>query len=149
MSQTSHQNEAPSLEGAFEDAATAKNATPHKSTKRISPLSVRFTEAERAMLQERAGQQSLSAYVRDTVLDGKAVPRRKSQTTSVDHALIGKALGLLGKSRLSQNMNQIAKGINQATLPLTPDVLLDVKDACEDIRLMHKALLIALGLQGE
>ena len=147
MSQTSQ--EKPAIKDVFEEAATTENATSRKPEKRISPLSVRFTQAERAMLRERAGQQSLSAYVRDTVLDGKTAPRRKAQTTTIDHALIGKALGLLGKSRLSQNMNQIAKGINQATLPLTPDVLLDLKDACEDIRLMRKALLIALGLQGD
>ena len=109
---------------------------------------MRFTEAERALLQQRAGRQSFSAYVRDTVLGGQVAPRRKSQTTSVDHALIGKALGLLGQSRLSQNMNQIAKGMNQGSLPITPDVLLDVMDACEDIRLMRKALLIALGSAG-
>jgi len=149
MSQTSHQNETPNLENAFDSAVKVQNAPSRKLAKRISPLSVRFTEEERALLQQRAGRQSLSAYVRDSVLGGQAAPRRKSQTTSVDHALIGKALGLLGQSRLSQNMNQIAKGMNQGNLPITPDVLLDVKNACEDIRPMRKALLIALGLQGE
>ncbi len=142
MNTTSPQNQSMSARKAFKFATNSQS-----KPKRISPVSVRFTPEERERLQHSAGRQSLSAYVRRKALDGDVSPRKALQVTSIDHALIGKVLGMLGQSRLSQNMNQIAKGLNMGTLPVTPDVVMDVSAACDDIRLMRDALIAALGLR--
>ncbi len=54
---------------------------------------------------------------------------------------------MLGKSRLSANMNQIAKAANRGTLPLTPDLVGDLNAACSDIKYMRWLLVSSLGLK--
>lgn len=125
------------------DFGLATSAKP----KRPSPVSIRFTENERTLLKQRAGQRSISAYVRDKALGEDAAPRRKTRTATADYEMLGKVLGALGQSRLSQNMNQLAKQANMGALDVTPDVTTDLCNACEDIRLMREALIFALGLR--
>ena len=139
------------VDQTFNEAASgypAKGLSISGKQKRISPISVRFSEKERALLVQYAGRQSLSAYVREKVLGDHTEQRRKTQASSVDQALFAKGLALLGQSRLSQNVNQIAKGLNSGTLAVTPDVVAEVQQACSDVRLIRQALLTALGRRG-
>lgn len=123
--------------------------------KAAAPFSIRFTDKERAILAREAGTLSLAAHIR-TKLFGDAVSRRRSrnpsrkpQRPSVDRQALGRVLGELGKSRLASNMNQIAKAANMGALPVTPELLSDLKNACADIRTMRAMLIGALGLGPE
>lgn len=53
----------------------------------------------------------------------------------------------LGRSRLSNNLNQLAKAANLGALPLTQEVEAELSAACAAIRYMRHALLVALGIE--
>lgn len=116
-------------------------------TKRVPPFSIRFTAEERERLSSAAGNMALSAYIKGRLFDGMPpVPRQRSHSR-VDQSKIGQALAMLGQSRLSANMNQIAKAANRGTLPLTPDLIEDLNSACADIEYMRWLLVSSLGLK--
>jgi hypothetical protein len=54
-------------------------------------------------------------------------------------------LGALGQSRLSANLNQLAKAVNTGSLPVTPETEADLKAACKDVLALRADLLRALG----
>ena len=58
-------------------------------------------------------------------------------------ALIAK----LGKSRLSQNINQLAKAVHTGSLPVTPETEADLQKASKDIADIRLLLIEALGLK--
>ena len=117
--------------------------------KRPAPLSLRVTDAERDFLKRAAGSRSVNAYIREKVFGDVATPRRTYRKPRPDDAAIGKALAELGQSRLSSNMNQIAKAANLGTLPVTPELSEELASACADIRAMRSALVEALGLKDQ
>ncbi len=116
-------------------------------TKREPPFSIRFTPEERKRVAAAAGNMPLSAYIKARLFDGlPAVPRQRSHSR-VDQSKIGQVLAKFGQSRLSANMNQIAKAANRGTLPLTPDLVKDLNGACSDIKYMRWLLVSSLGLK--
>lgn len=136
-------------------SVSAGEGRPKEKRKAAAPFSIRFTDEERAILARDAGKLSLAEHIR-AKLFGDAVSRRRSrnpsrkpQRPSADCQALGKALGELGKSRLASNMNQIAKAANMGALPVTPELLSDLKSACADIRTMRTTLIEALGLVPE
>lgn len=73
-------------------------------------------------------------------------PRKKRGNSPVqDKEALGRMAGALGQSRLSQNMNQLAKAVNSGSLPVTPETEAEIKEACREIAEMRAALLAALG----
>ena len=54
-------------------------------------------------------------------------------------------MGALGGSRLSSNLNQLAKAVNTGSLPVTPETEDDLKQACREVAEMRAELLRALG----
>ena len=73
------------------------------------PFSIRFTFEERARLDAERGRHSLAAYIRERLFGDEASVRKKPGNTSVgDVEALGRVLGALGNSRLSQNINQLA-----------------------------------------
>ena len=112
-----------------------------------SPFCVRLSDEEKARLRADAGGRPLGAYVRDRLFGEAAQKRRISRKPKVDDEALGRVLAALGQSRLSSNLNQIAKGVNTGTLPLTPDVEADMRKACEAVAAMRRDLVKALGLQ--
>jgi hypothetical protein len=54
-------------------------------------------------------------------------------------------LGALGRSRLSSNLNQLAKAVNTGSLPVTPETEADLRQACRDVAEIRADLLRALG----
>ncbi|MEJ7926700.1 hypothetical protein WG908_08030 [Sphingobium sp. AN641] len=55
-------------------------------------------------------------------------------------------MALLGQSRLSSNVNQLAKAANSGSLPVTPETESDLRHACRDIAEIRRMLMRALGL---
>ena len=114
---------------------------------RSTPLSIRFTEAEKARLRALAGNRTLSLYIRERALDGDAAPRTRVRQPVKDAEPLGRLLGLLGQSRLANNLNQLARAANQGSLPLTAEVEADLRAACAEVHEMRLLLLRALGLK--
>ena len=121
--------------------------------KRPPPFSIRFTEEERAWLNREAGNLPPSHYIRaklfpsDVVMQSARRSIRRAHQPRVDQPALASALGLLGQSRLSSNLNQLAKAANLGVLPVTPDLEADLEQACVDVRAMRSALMAALGLK--
>lgn len=114
------------------------------------PFSLRLTFDERAQLEKEAAGMPLGQYIRQKALDGKARPRRTRGRFPVkDHEALGRVLGLLGGSRLSSNLNQLARAVHTGSLPVTPETEAALKQACRDVRQMRSDLLQALGLTPE
>ena len=115
--------------------------------KRIAPFSLRLSAHERAEIERRADGMPIGAYIKSLVLSSPAGGRSRSHP--VDRQELARVLSALGQSRLSQNMNQIAKAANLGTLPVTPETEQELKQACYDIACMQLMLMKALGKKPE
>ena len=114
------------------------------------PFSLRLTFEERTALEAAAGGQPLGRYIREKVL-GENVAERKPYGKSPvkDHVALGRVLAGLGQSRLSNNLNQLARAVNSGSLPVTPDTEACLLEACRDVQQLRADLVKALGLQPE
>lgn len=110
------------------------------------PFSLRLTFEERQRLEAEAGDMPLGAFIRKRLLsDGAAQRKRKGNSPVKDKAALARVLGALGQSRLSSNLNQLAKAVNTGSLPVTPETEADLKAACREIAALRADLLRALG----
>lgn len=119
--------------------------------KRPSPFPVRFSDAERAYLEQLAGNLSLGSYIRQELLKDfeqkETQPRRKLRKPSIDDQKIAALLAGLGQSRIPNNLNQLAKAANCGTLDTSEEVEKQLEEACAAVLAMREALFIALGLR--
>jgi len=112
------------------------------------PFSLRLTFEERAKLEKQAAGMPLGAYIRKQVFGKDATPRKTRGKHPVkDHVALGRVLGALGQSRLSSNVNQLARAVNTGSLPVTPDTEQSIIEACEAIEEIRIELLRALGTE--
>ncbi len=116
-------------------------------SERATPLSVRFTDAEKARLKDLAGSRPVGQYIRDQALQGESVPRAARRSPVKDAEPLAQLLGLLGQSRLGSNLNQIVKAAHQGSLPVKEELDADLRRACAEVFEMRVLLLRALGLQ--
>lgn len=142
-----------SLTNAFDPAATGTAPAPPAgriARKREAPFSLRLSPDERARLIDEAAGAPLGAYIKAKVLGG-AVPLRMRRTGLAveDRAALAQALGMLGRSRIAGNLNQLAHAANIGALPLDPETMADLLDAVEAMRDIRRLLLTALGLKPE
>ena len=114
-----------------------------------SPYSMRFTAEERAWLDQMAGDVPLSDFLRSIIFEEAQLSKRRRRRKSPvkDAQLLTKVLGELGKSRLANNLNQLAKQTNSGSLEVSPDIEKVLQQACGDIQLMRHWLMEALGIQ--
>lgn len=118
--------------------------------KRLAPFSLRLNEEERARLVAEAAGAPLGSYVK-AKLFGETPPVRMRRSSLVveDRASLAQALALLGRSRLSSNLNQLAHAAHIGALGVTPDVEDELRAALGDVRAIRALLLFALGLKPE
>jgi hypothetical protein len=110
------------------------------------PFSLRLTAAERARLESDAAGKTLGTYIRERLLGENAAPRKRRGNSPIkDHEALGRVLGALGQSRLSSNLNQLAKAVNTGSLPVTPETEAELKQACREVSDLRDELLRALG----
>jgi len=125
----------------FNAAAAAKS-----KKKREAPFSLRLSFEEKSALREAANGVPLGAYIKAKLFDEPLGKVRRRNTNPVkDHEALGRVLGSLGRSRLSQNLNQLARAANTGALPVSPDVEAEIRAACADVQAMRGELLRALG----
>ena len=151
MSQSLSKNfaNAPDLKADFQNPPLKKTRSKPKPPK---PYSIRLTDEERAILRRECGSRSWSGHIRKKLFDGqipagRTVSTRKPRLAPEDHKALAELLATLGGSRLSQNLNQIAKAANMGALPLTPDLVTELHQAFADIQHMRFELISALGLR--
>jgi len=113
--------------------------------KPLHPFSLRLTVEERERLVAEAKGKPLGVYIRERLLGDSTAPRKLRRKPAADQAGLAKVLGMLGQSRLANNLNQIAKAAHIGVLVVSPALLEELEDACRDIRIMRDALLSALG----
>src|SRR3546814_4492279 len=78
--------------------------------KRPAPFSLRLTFEQRAQLEQDAGGMSLAAYIQSRLFDSEnPAPRRRGKRPVKDYQALAQVLGKLGQSRLSANLNQLAR----------------------------------------
>ena len=115
-----------------------------------APFSLRLTFEERAALEQAAGDMPLGAYIRSEVFRGKKTrPRRRRRRPVKDFQALGQLLGELGRARLANNLNQLARAANTGSLPVTPETEKAIREACAEIRQMRELLMTALGFAPE
>lgn len=120
---------------------------PKHTKKQTSPFCLRLTPEERALLECEAAGLSLGEYIRLRVFDENRTKRRTCNKHQVkDHKLLSQLLGELGQSRLSNNLNQLAKSANSGLLIVIPEVKTALLNACADIRHIRETLMKSLGL---
>jgi len=123
------------------------NNIPIGGGRRPPPFSLRLTQDERAELERMAGSMSLSSCIKARLFDSEApAPRRRRRRGVKDERALRQLLAMLGSSRLSQNMNQLAKAAHVGNLPLRDEVERDLNKACGDIQMMRVILMRALGI---
>lgn len=109
------------------------------------PFSMRFTKAERALLDGEAGPLPLSDYIRRCLFAAPDARKRAYRRPVRDDAALGLVLDALGRSRLPQNLNQLAKAAHSGSLPVTPETEQALQAACSDVAQMRQWLMTALG----
>ncbi len=120
-----------------------------RAKKREAPFSLRLSFEEKAALREAANGVPLGAYIKAKLFDeGLEKVRRRNTNPVKDHEALGRVLGSLGASRLSSNLNQLARATNTGALPVSPELEADLKQACADIAAMRAELMRAFGSGG-
>lgn len=114
----------------------------------FAPYSMRFSKAERLRLDADAGSLPLAAYIRTRLFDAPT-PRRPYRRPVQDGQALGEVLAALGNSRLSSNLNQLAKAIHSGSLPVSPETEAAILAACATVQQMGGHLVQALGLPDE
>lgn len=129
---------------AFESADHGSSRSRKVQT---SPFSMRLSEEERRFLDEHAGNQSWAAYIRECVFGEQETRRRSPRRPKIEDQQMASLLSALGHSRLSSNLNQLAKSANMGTLDVSPDTEQQLQEAAMAVLAMRDALFTALGLK--
>ncbi|SIS99332.1 mobilisation protein (MobC) [Roseivivax lentus] len=112
---------------------------------RPAPFSLRLSEQERQQLEAKAGVMPLASYIKSVVLSEAAPKYRKRRKPPVEHQrLLAEVLARLGQTRHANNLNQIAKALNQGTLYVDDELEADIRAALADIAWMRATLIQAL-----
>lgn len=120
-----------------------------KKTKKTAPrITLRLTEEENSRLKNLSQGITVSAYIRKCVF-GENTTRRKhrSYRPVQDQESMAKALGLLGQSRIANNLNQLAHQANMQSLVMDEVTLEKINEAAFHIAYMRTELIRALGLK--
>ena len=133
----------------FRDAAKATKTPPrHKTTRDCPRVTVRFSRDDYERLKQLADGMTLAAYIRACALKAD-LPRRsrRSGASISDRQALAQILGLLGQSRIANNLNQLAYHANIGTLPVDETTRTDIHEAYGYVRSMRESLLRALGAE--
>lgn len=114
------------------------------------PFSLRFTKEEREQLDRMAQGMPLGKFIRSKLFDGNSAPRRtKGRFPVKDEKALSKLLGILGQSRIANNINQLARAANLGSLPVNIETQKKLDDACRAIFWIRQQLILSLGLKQE
>jgi Bacterial mobilisation protein (MobC) len=143
---------------AFRDSAQTKpvsakstgRKTPRNNTTRDCPrVTLRLSVDDHARLQDLANGMALSTYIRAQAL-GEALPRRKTKLVAsvADKQALAQILGLLGQSRIANNLNQLAYHANVGSLEMDDEAQAQIEEAYDNVLFLRQSLMKALGVRG-
>ena len=93
-----------------------------------SPLSIRWTHAEKNDLVARAGDLPVSAYAKSLLFSGMAKPARLSpRNPLLDHQLLGQILAQLGRNTFAPDLAVLSEAVKSGSLPLGTPLLKKVQ----------------------
>lgn len=116
-------------------------------SKRPAPFSLRLSEDERARLIGEAAGAPLGTYLKAKLLGDAPVRARRTGLAVEDRKALGQVLGVLGSSRIANNLNQLAHAANVGALPVSPELEADLMATLAEVREIRRLLLAALGLK--
>jgi len=120
------------------------------SKKYPAPFSLRLNSDEREELKRLADGIPMGQFIKDAIFNKKVRPNyRRSRPAIRDHKLLAQILGMLGKSRIPSNINQLAKAANSGSLPVNEEVLKSLFEAVRAIEWMRKSLIEGMGLKAQ
>jgi hypothetical protein len=108
------------------------------------PFSLRLSPEERSRLDAEAGPLPLGEYIRSRLFDFPSVRKRTFRRPVQDEQALSQVLAALGRSRLSSNVNQLAKAVHSGSLPVTEETEEALVKACAEIHAMSESLVAAL-----
>lgn len=112
---------------------------------------IRFTPCEIEIIDAKAARagMSRSAYIRKCCLAADVSPRRRSKVLPVkDQTMLSQVLGLLGATRIANNINQIAYAINsRQVVVLSLDTEAVLRECRDYLKAIKEALYQALGIK--
>ncbi|PCJ99996.1 MAG: hypothetical protein COA45_04060 [Zetaproteobacteria bacterium] len=111
-----------------------------------APFSLRLSKTERKALKELANGQPLGQFIRDAIFKHGKRPRKSQKT---DPKQVAKLLGALGQSRISSNINQLAKAANSGSLPVNDEINKALNEAVNAIQWMRKTLIKSMGVKSQ
>jgi hypothetical protein len=129
-------------------SSTKRKKPRHKTTRDCPRVTLCLSVEDHERLKAVADGMALSTFIRAKAL-GDTLPRRKHRsTTSVaDIAALAQLLGLLGQSRIANNLNQLAYHANIGALPVDDVTRDQISEAYDNVLEMRTALVTALGLR--
>lgn len=138
-----------SVEDAKARISPARKSTRHKTPRDCPRVTLRLSQDDHARLKEMADGMALATFIRAKVLD-EQLPRRKrrSSTSIADEQAIAQILGLLGQSRIANNLNQLAYHANVGSLAMDDLAQAQIEEAYDHIIFLRQTLLKALGMRG-
>ena len=116
---------------------------------RPSPVSIRFSDAERAALAARAGHRPVSTYIKAVLFSDGAPLRHKKRTVTPDREALGRVLAALGKSNLGESLSRLTRLAETGALYCDPQTLAGLRRVADDIRAMRVMLMQALGKEAD
>ncbi len=136
-----------SLSGNIQTEFQIARALP-KPEKPAPRITLRLTEEELAKLKILSSGMSLSAYIRKCLFGKDVAPRKVRARVPVgDQKVLAQILGLLGQTRIANNLNQIAHQANCGSLLMDEQTENEIKMACAHIAWIRVKLIEALGLK--
>jgi len=118
----------------------------HKITRDCPRVTVRFSRDDYERLQELADGAALSVYLRAKALEETLPKRRKLSGSSIeDRQAIAQLLGLLGQSRIANNLNQLAYHANIGALQIDDETKSQIIETYDYILFIRQTLMNALG----
>ena len=136
------------LNTEFECAAIAATKPPYENgpKKRLSPFSIRLSEADRARLSLEAAGAPLGDYIKSKLLDGIPEGRKRRKVLTIqDREALARALALLGRSELLISLQDLARAAEIGTLLITPETEAEISAAIALVYEIRAAILNALG----
>lgn len=150
MSGATSVNSSTSIKADFHNSAKPADKKPKRGRKSTPRITLRLTEDENNILRERAGNLSVSSYVRECLFEKDTARRkRRSYRPVADQQALAQVLSKLGQSRMASNLNQIAHHANAGSLIVNEATLDEMNEAAATIAWMRVTLIQALGLKDQ
>lgn len=131
-----------------QDAPKRSERPRHKTTRDCPRVTLRLSVEDHERLMAMADGMALSTFIRAKAL-GETLPRRKPRSTAsvVDKQALAQILGLLGQSRIANNLNQLAYHANIGSLAVEARTEEEINEAYEHVLFLRQTLLKALGMR--